>query len=923
MSFYLAEIKELRKDLVESYKGGDLKRALFLGKQLLEIYKQNGGLGTQGFAEDTHNVGVIFDEIGLYDKAVECYLEAATIKKTRCGESVSFADTLNNLAIAYSKMGQHEAALQTHMRVLDLREKKLGRDHIDYIHTLYNIGNTHEALDQYDDALESLGQALEMSYCCKTLQMMDIADIHASMARCYEYKGNFKKAIFYFEFALDIIEKKQGVKSLHYITNATSLVSVCQKSEFIGLAVEYCEKVVEIRRQMFPQGHLDYVNNLNYLAALCRKDSQFDKALKFHKIALDLIEKHFGQKCFSYSDILDKIAIGFCYKKDFTKALEYSQRALELRSKTLPEGEVEITKSYMTLGEIADKMGDYAQATFYFQNALAVREKNMEDCRGAIADTWNKIAQLFDRQGAYEAAAFMYEVALKIRDSYFSAKNDTDVYFMKSLAQTRGKQGEFTRAVLTCLEMEKVARKLYGKEHPKYATALKHVGVAYQKSGDLFTAGRYLEQALNIQREALDEDNPIYIKTLEIFAEVCFNRGDCVRAIQLYKERNDVNFEETAQDRREAACTLLAIGNCYLKLGDKEKSKAYFTEAEEKIKRCHIIPNEKYNQLKAMFESGKNGSFQASQPGRKRMRDGEQRCLEQTIAFLIQFYEKAENTVENEKKKKAFVAFSLGEMHQRLGKKEEAIYWYTLAEKESEPEYYVRACTRLGEAYYAYGQEEKAFQKFLNVKEYIGEYGNPHSADYCKILGHIGDYFYKKGDKERALGFYDSWNQLYKELNLPDCLSYDNRVEKICKILTASDRYKEAVEEYCVLAMSIRDREGETARFAKLLLRMAILYIHLDNTREAETLLDRVLILAGKSGIASENFAKVCDKVGRLYSLAGLEEKAIEALKLAYNQSLQGKKCITKEGLQLLSRLLWKNGDNKAYFSIKNGCEME
>jgi len=52
MSFYLTEIRELRKDFMESYKGGDLKKALFLGKRLLNIYDKNEDKDSSGLAED-------------------------------------------------------------------------------------------------------------------------------------------------------------------------------------------------------------------------------------------------------------------------------------------------------------------------------------------------------------------------------------------------------------------------------------------------------------------------------------------------------------------------------------------------------------------------------------------------------------------------------------------------------------------------------------------------------------------------------------------------------------------------------------------------------------------------------------------------------------------------------------------------------
>jgi len=664
-------------------------------------------------------------------------------------------------------------------------------------------------------------------------------------------------------------------------------------------------------------------NNLKYLATLCYKDGQFDKSIRVHGTALELVEQNLGQEHPLYSDILDKIALNFCSKKDFVNAQEYSQKALKLRKMLMSEEDVIISKSYMTLGKVAADMGDYAQALAYYEKALYIREMKIDENKSAVADTWRKIAQLFEHQGAYEAAAFLYEFTLQIRNSCFSIKNDADISLMKALAQVRAKQEEYPRAVLVCLEMEEIANKLYGKQHPKYAVVLKYLGVAYQKSGDLAVAGKYLEEALTIQRESLDEDNPIYIQTLEAFAEVCFQRGDCTRAIQLYKERHDVNFEETSEERREAACTLLAIGNCYLKLGEKEKAKAYFVEAEGKIKRSRILANEKYNQLKEIYANGKNGKFQISKSIRKRMRDGERRSLEESISFLIQVYKTKAEKMENENIKKAYVAFSLGEMYQRLAKKDEAIYWYTVAEKESEPEYYVRTCIRLGEAYLQNGEEEKAFRKFINAKEYIAEYGDKRSPAYFKLLGLIGDYFFKKGEKETALDFYHSWNQLHKELDLPDCVFYDNKIEKMGKILTALERNQEAADQYYTLAMSIRNREGETEKYAKMLLRVAMLYINLGDAKEAEPLLDHVLILAGKSGITSERFGKFCDKVGRLYNAARMEEKALEALKLAYFQEWHGKKCITKEGLQLLLELLWKNSDFKTFFSIKNGSKME
>ncbi|KAF5076171.1 Photosystem I assembly protein Ycf3 [anaerobic digester metagenome] len=921
MKSYLAEIRELRKNLVESYKEGDYKRALFLGEHLLELYKKSGDEAQSDLGEDFHNVAVIFDELGYYEKAAEYYGRGAELKKVNRGESRGYADTMNNLAIVYSSLDRHEEALKTHMQVLKVRGRRLGQSHKDYIHTLYNIGNCYESLKQYEKAIESHGQALERSLNCRSLQIIDLADIHSSMGRCYDKMGNYKKAIYNYEVALDIVEKKLGSQNIAYLNNAIALTFVCEKAELIGLAVEYCERAVEVHRQMFQQGHLDYLNYLSYLASLYYKDSQFEKSFQLHTSGMEIIEKKFGQNHLLYFDFLDKISLDYCGMKDFTKALEIGRKTFALREAY--ESQNTRVKSYVQMGKIMAKKEDCMQALTFYKQALDILEKDSDENQSLHAQLWFEFACIFEQHGSYEAAAFLYEKALEINKILSYENKKIVISLMNAIVQVRQKQEEYTKAVLICLEMEEIARNALGKRHSEYGEVLRNLGIAYQKSGDLASAGKYLEEALRLQRETLDGDNPIYIETLEAFAEICLSRGDFSYALQLYKERNDMNFEETPEEQRVAACTLLAMGNCCFKLGDKENARKYAIKAEERLIQSGLMPNERYLQLKEIYGEGKNAWIPTNKPVRRRMRDSERKSLEDAIAFMRQLYEisKAKGNFEN--REMAFAVFSLGEMHQRLGQKNEAIFWYTLAEKYANPSYYARTCIRLGEVLLLYGDEEKALQKFVNAKEYIAEYGDTHSWENCRVLGHIGDYFYKKGEMTTALGFYHSWNQLYKELNLPECASRDNRIIKIGKILTAFERHKEAMELYYVLAVSIRNREGETERFSKMLLRVASLHIQIGNIQEGETMLDHVLILAGKNGITTESFGKVCDKVGRLYAMGGLEEKALEALKLSYGESLNGKKCMTKEGIQLLRELLWKSGDSKAYFSVKNGHELE
>ena len=67
----------------------------------------------------------------------------------------------------------------------------------------------------------------------------------------------------------------------------------------------------------------------------------------------------------------------------------------------------------------------------------------------------------------------------------------------------------------------------------------------YEAAQEWEQAEKTLEQVAEIRKEMLDEDNPLYLNTLEFLARVCMKQKKFEKAIRLYQEKNDVNFEET------------------------------------------------------------------------------------------------------------------------------------------------------------------------------------------------------------------------------------------------------------------------------------------------------------------------------------------------------------------------------------------
>jgi tetratricopeptide (TPR) repeat protein len=68
----------------------------------LNIYKAHYGENNINLAETYNNIGIIYEEQGNLDQALEMYVKCLNIKKAHYGENnFNLAKTYNNIGIVY------------------------------------------------------------------------------------------------------------------------------------------------------------------------------------------------------------------------------------------------------------------------------------------------------------------------------------------------------------------------------------------------------------------------------------------------------------------------------------------------------------------------------------------------------------------------------------------------------------------------------------------------------------------------------------------------------------------------------------------------------------------------------------------------------------------------------------------------------
>lgn len=895
MAFYIGEIVKLRDEFFEAHKNGDYMAAVMLGTKIVELYEENDDCHTMEYATDLNNLAIAYDDVCLYDKATKYYQAAAKLKKELTGESLTYADTLNNLAITLSHTQKYTEAVDMQRRVMEIRERLLGRNHEDYIMSLYNMGNAYEDAGNLTKALELHQKALSKARRYNNINNMDYSDILNSLGRIYEQTGNYSKSLDAYKKSSEMTEKELGKNNYLMMKNYTLIAGVAEKAGCMDMAVEYCKKAIDIRREILDKNHLDFISSLNVLGAIYCKNKQYEQAVEVHNEVLEIVKNILGTEHPFYADTLHNIGMDYCGWKDYEKAISYNEEALERKADSFGENHLQYAASLLNLGTVYKKMGDYEKALEFFRKTLEVRNENYHGDHASCADVLIAIGKIYELQDDYEKASQYYNDAIRLRRRISAFDDDGYIWSLELLGHARAylhDEAGATKALWDAAEQEK---KNYGTKHPKYARVLFYLGEAYMILGRFQDAAEALKDAAEIEEITLGEQNPTFLSTLERLAMAQYKSEDFQKAVENYKRCHDLNFEETVKDQIKAAKMESSMGNCYLQLGEKEKANAYYQKAVEKMEHCgnkndkewlmlqqerrNIVSQQSFrksDQLLKKVKSTYSNTFLSAEKENmstgevptlaQSMSEGEMQQLDEAGKLLMKIYDLRTSRYGMKDKEALEAAIALGDLYKTKGCYEDAMFWYQKAEKQGDGMMYAEAGRKMGVLYLYLKDYDRAVQKLANIKNYMEEYETVKCEAYIDTLGYLGDVYFHKNERVNAIRIYLPWIKLKKEMHSPKTQLDLERMESFAGLLLKEDRKKEALEYFSELALDLREAEGENLRFARIILKIANLDIEMGQLESATALLEKAALLyQADKGENSVIYGKIKERLGNLY----------------------------------------------------------
>jgi CHAT domain-containing protein/Tfp pilus assembly protein PilF len=357
-----------------------------------------------------NNLGVIYNRLGRYKEALECYNLAEARISNKVQDSRSLADIYTNKARIYTYQRSFITAndyLERGIR-LYLTISKPDVKLFERISTAYlNIGIVHYEIKDYKTALNYF----EKSAGLKTRYgLSDIELIYLNLAKVFVQTKNSIKAEEYFKKSIDCFITKFDQDYFRlaevYFDYGLFLSSEGRYKESYGIH----QKALTICIKNYGNKHPYVSLSLRNLGDHFLKLNDYDSALFYYQKSLIAITKNFNNVDVNINPSLDSVLLDV----DLLKSLRKKSETLELLSNqiTNPEKKLRTTKKSLETSELALQLIDRIRNDYLSEDSrmyLAENEKESYLFAIHIART------LFDLTNETTAVLKMYDIAKKAK----------------------------------------------------------------------------------------------------------------------------------------------------------------------------------------------------------------------------------------------------------------------------------------------------------------------------------------------------------------------------------------------------------------------------------------------------------------------------------------------------------------------------
>ncbi len=367
-------------------------------------------------------MGLVYGGLGIYDKSGSL-LEGALAKSRETAETGTLAEAelLSDLANHYrieAKIPEAEAAYQ---RTLEIRRQSLPPDDPLIAAALANLGWIHALQDRYDEARQTLTEAVTMleqpTSPLSRIESLELASALNNLAIVYQEQGHFDRADTLFRRSMVMRDQLLLPDSQEIAESLQNLGSLYLAQRRYADAEPLLNRAIGIEERILGPVHPDLAASLINLAVVHRRLGRFEQAERLLQRALAIQERVFGPDHLTVSYSLNNLSFLYRTIGRFAEAEAALRRSLEIKRELLKAEHTSIATALNNLGELSVLQEHFAGSDTLFRQAHAIRKAAYGEEDFRTAQPLHNLGAWYLATGDLAAAEPLLLRALAVRDA--------------------------------------------------------------------------------------------------------------------------------------------------------------------------------------------------------------------------------------------------------------------------------------------------------------------------------------------------------------------------------------------------------------------------------------------------------------------------------------------------------------------------
>jgi serine/threonine protein kinase len=305
-----------------------------------------------------------------------------------------------------------------------------------------------------------------------------------------------------------------------------------------SVAEQMQRRVLDLRRQLYPQGHRDLGKALNDLAMSFAQQGRLPQAESLEREALEMGKKFPGP-----------------HPQDLPARLN-------------------------NLATILRRQGKFAEAESLHREALVLNRKLLGNEHREVAVTLNNLALALRQQDKFAEGAAVLRESIDMGKKLFGNDHPLIAQGLTSLTTFLKQQGKLQEAETVGRDAVAMQKRLLGEEHPNVALALGNLALVLEREGKLVEAESLHRQALAIRRKALGNEHPAVAVSLLNLGVLLSNRCELIEAEATLRECLDMTKKLPANEAVDLENVYFELVKLLCAEGKTDEAQKFFEEAQ-------------------------------------------------------------------------------------------------------------------------------------------------------------------------------------------------------------------------------------------------------------------------------------------------------------------------------------------------------